>query len=85
MSELGLIELIDKLRQDIAKLQDRPAMFTIQDIELELKFVVEKTANASGGVHWVLFAADAKGEYKDQRVNTITLRLTPLPDYVKSD
>jgi hypothetical protein len=56
-------------------------MFTIIDIELELKFVVEKTVDASGGVHWVLFAVDAKGEYKDQRVNTIKLRLNPLPQF----
>jgi hypothetical protein len=53
-------------------------MFFIEDIELELKFVVEKTGEATGKVQFGLFAAEAKGEYKDQHVNTVTLTLKPI-------
>ncbi len=79
--ELGLVELIERLKHEIGELQFRRSpMFTIEAVELELKFIVERTADASGSVHWVLFAAEAKGEYKDQHVNTIKLTLKPLAD-----
>jgi hypothetical protein len=79
--ELGLIELIGQLKHDIARLQTSDsAMFDLKAVELELKFVVERTVDASGKAHWVFFAAEARGEYKDQHVNTIKLSLVPLGD-----
>ena len=76
--DLGLIELVRQLKYEIGQLQytDVP-MFAIEEVELELKFLVEKTVDATGKAHWVLFAAEAKGEYKDQQVNTIKLKLKP--------
>jgi hypothetical protein len=76
--ELGLKELIRQLRRDIVELQksDSP-IFRLGTIELELKFVVERTIDATGKAHWVLFAAEAKGEYKDQHISTIKLSLEP--------
>jgi NTP-dependent ternary system trypsin peptidase co-occuring protein len=79
--ELGLIELIEQLKRDIATLEfSHDHMFTIQSVELELKFVVEKSLDATGKAHWILFAAEAKGKYKDQHVNTVKLTLKPMHD-----
>ncbi|MFZ0912545.1 MAG: trypco2 family protein [Candidatus Korobacteraceae bacterium] len=76
--ELGLVELIEQLEMDIARLQESGSrMFTLNTVELELKFVVERTVDAGGKAHWVLFAAEAKGEYKDQHINSIKLNLSP--------
>ncbi|HEV2315427.1 MAG TPA: trypco2 family protein [Candidatus Acidoferrales bacterium] len=77
--ELGLTDLIATLKEEIGKLQftGRP-MFFIEGVELELKFVVERTADAFGKVQWLLFAAEAKGTYKNEHVNTVTLSLKPM-------
>jgi len=77
--ELGLVELIEQLKRELGQLQRSPShLFTIAGVDLELKFGVEKTVEAGGKAHWVLFAAEAKGQYKDQNVNTIKLTLKPL-------
>jgi hypothetical protein len=77
--ELGLVELIEQLKRELEQLQRTPShLFTIAGVDLELKFGVEKTVEAGGKAHWVLFAAEAKGQYKDQQVNTIKLTLKPL-------
>jgi hypothetical protein len=84
--ELGLIELIEQLKHDIGELQyqDSP-MFRIQSVELELKFVVEKTVDAAGKAQWLLFAAEAKGQYKNQHINTVKLTLKPLGPLVAAE
>jgi len=56
-------------------------MFTIHSVELELKFVIEKSLDARGKAHWVLFATEAKGQYKNQHVNTVKLTLKPKEDF----
>jgi Trypsin-co-occurring domain 2 len=77
--ELGLSDLIARLKEEIGKLQfTGPAMFTIDGVELELKFVVEKSTDATGKVNWMLFAAEAKGAYRTQNVNTVKLTLKPI-------
>ena len=77
--QIGLVELIEQLKREPGELQlSRSHMFSIDAVQLELKFVVERSIDASGKATWVLFAAEAKGEYKDQRVNTITLSLRPV-------
>ena len=75
----GLVELIEQLKSELEQLQQsRSHLFSIEGVDVELKFVVEKTIDATGKAHWVLFAAEAKGQYKDQQVNTIKLTLKPL-------
>lgn len=77
----GLVELIEQLKRELGELQlSESHLFTIEGVDLELKFVVEKTIGASGKARWVLFAAEAKGQYKDQQVNTIKLALRPMRD-----
>ena len=77
--ELGLVELIEQLKSELGKLQQSHShLFAIEGVELELKFGVERSLGAGGEAQWVLFAAKAKGEYKDQQVNTIKLTLKPL-------
>ncbi len=77
--ELGLVELIEQLKRELEQLQQSPSpLFSIAGVDVELKFGVEKTIGAGGKAQWVLFAVDARGEYKDQQVNTIKLTLKPL-------
>jgi hypothetical protein len=76
---LGLVELIEQLKKDIGPLQySEPPLFNIETVELELKFLVEEKLGAGGKALWVLFAAEAKAEYKDQHINTIKLTLKPM-------
>lgn len=77
--ELRLSDLITNLKREIEELKSTgPAMFTVDGVELELKFVVEKSTDAAGTVKWMLFAAEAKGTYKTQNVNTVRLTLKPI-------
>ena len=79
--ELGLTELIEQLKREIGKVQlSGPAMFVIDTVELELKFVVEKNIAAQAKTGWLILAANAKGDYKDQHVNTIKMTLKPHRD-----
>ncbi|MGA7887486.1 MAG: trypco2 family protein [Acidobacteriaceae bacterium] len=78
--QLGLVELIGQLKSELEQLQlSRSHLFTVQGVDVELKFVVEKRVEATGKAHWVFLAAEAKGEYTDQQVNTIKVTLKPLP------
>jgi Trypsin-co-occurring domain 2 len=77
--QLGIVELIEQLKSELEQLQLSPThLFTVEGVDLELKFVVERSVDATGKAHWVLFAAEAKGQYKDQQVNTIKLTLKPI-------
>jgi hypothetical protein len=77
--ELGLVQLIRQLKIELGELQLTPnPLFSIEAVDVELKFVVEKSVDAGGKAHWILYAAEAKGQYKNQHINTIKLTLRPL-------
>jgi Trypsin-co-occurring domain 2 len=83
--ELGLVELIGQLKRELEQLQQSSShLFTVDGVDLELKFVVERGVDATGTARWVLFAAEAKGHYQNQHVNTINLTLKPIT-YITKD
>jgi hypothetical protein len=46
--ELGLVKLIEQLKSELGELQRAPShLFTIAGVEVELKFGVEKTIDAT--------------------------------------
>jgi hypothetical protein len=81
--EIGLADVIDSLRRELLELDRYPSekVFVLGDIEIEMKFVIEKTAEAKGGGHYLFFAAEAKGSYKKENVHSIKLKLTPNPEW----
>ena len=81
--EIGLRDVVDSLRRELLDLDRFPSekMFLLQDVEIEMKFVIEKSAGASGRGHYLFFAAEAKGSYKSQNVHTIKLKLGANPNW----
>jgi hypothetical protein len=81
--EIGLADVIDSLRRELLELDRYPSekIFILGEVEIEMKFVIEKVAEAKAGVHYLFFAAEAKGSYKNQNVHTIKLKLTQNPEW----
>jgi hypothetical protein len=81
--EIGLADVITSLKRELLEVQKRPEerILTIKDIEIELKFVVEKERGVVGKGHYLFFAAEAKGSYKNQNVHTIKLKLEPNKEF----
>lgn len=78
-TRIGLVELVEQLKSELGELQLSPShLFTVEGVDLEIKFVVERSVDAKAKAQWVFFAAEAKGQYKDQLVNTIKLTLKPI-------
>lgn len=77
--EIGLADVIDSLRRELLELDRRATekIFLLGDVELEMKFVVEKQAEAGGKGHYLFLAAEAKGSYKSANIHTIKLKLEP--------
>ena len=81
--ELGLGEVISGLKRELLEMHIRPdeKMLVLSGVELELKFVVEKAGEATGKNHYLFFAAEAKGSYKNQNVHTMRLKLEPNSEW----
>lgn len=71
---IGLIELLERLKADLlsAPADDAP-MFSIDEVKLELKVAV--TRSAEGGIHVYVVQLGASGKRDD--VQTVTVTLTP--------
>lgn len=80
--EIGLASVIDSLRDELLNLERNATekMFLLNDVEIEMKFVVERMGEAAGRGHYLFFAAEAKGSYKNQNVHTIKLKLVTNPE-----
>lgn len=63
------LELIDRNRQA----HNRPALFELQSFELELKFVVTKQENASGGFNFQVVRLEGSDTLNSEAVQTIRL------------
>ncbi len=75
---IGLAEFLQTVRAELLKARDeaKEPILKLEDVELELSFVV--TGTAKGGVNfWVV---DLGGNYSKQQVHTVRLKLAPLKE-----
>ena len=81
--QIGLADVINSLKSELFDLHMNPGekMFLVGDVEIEIKFVIEKKREATGGGHYLFFAAEAKGSYKSENVHTIKLKLVPNSEW----
>ena len=73
---LGLRELINRVKQDLLseQLQDDPAIFSIDEVLLELNFSISGDIESGFDLGIVTLGS----EINEQRVQKITLKMTPL-------
>ncbi len=81
-NRIGLAEMIDNLRQELLASQkmagDSPIKFTVENIDIEVKVLVEKATAGEGGIgvkFWVV-NADMKGEQTDTTGTEQTIKLS---------
>mgnify|MGYP000995732990 CR=1 FL=1 len=72
--EIGLIELIQKVKQELAAKQDDDELFFIEEINLEVNFVVSGDLNSGFNLGIVTVGSDVN-EQKTQKIN---VKLTPI-------
>jgi hypothetical protein len=84
--EIGLADVIRSLKEELLALDrtDDEKPLVVKSIDVEIKFVVEKAGSATGKAKYLFFAAEAKGEYKNQNVHTVKLTLGPNPGWVNA-
>lgn len=76
MSEkpIGIVELIDQVKQELRKAQATDPMFVLEKVTLEISYTVERSGNAGIDLKVVQFGT----ELANTHVQTITLDLGPL-------
>jgi hypothetical protein len=57
---------------------DRPPLFEVQDLTVEVSFVVTDSRGGGGGFDLKVVKADAKVSYDEQSIHRITLKLRAL-------
>ena len=80
-NSLGIAELIHKVRQELEESEklriekNRPALFKTKELELELNFVVRKSAEGKAGFDLVIVSFGGEGSYTTENVQKIRLLL----------
>src|SRR5438128_1161234 len=73
--QIGITEFVNQIRDELLKAQEaKQHIFTLDTVELEIKFVTEKEAKA-GVKFWV---ASLGGKYSKEQTHSVILRLKPF-------
>jgi hypothetical protein len=84
--EISLKDLIRAVSDElIASRQERlaggrPAVFEVAELTIEASFVLTDSSGGSGGFDLKILKADARADYKQERVHKITVKLNALQD-----
>jgi hypothetical protein len=73
-SEIGLIELIEKIKQELMTKQQDTDLFFVEEVNLEINFVVSGDINSGFNLGIVTLGSDVN----EQRIQKITVKLTPI-------
>jgi len=73
---LGLRELINRIKQDLLseQLQSEPALFSIDEVTLELNFTI--TGDIDSGFD--LGVVSLGSQVSEERIQKVTIKMTPL-------
>ena len=81
MNDLGLNDLLGKLRSEIETAQaafaNKTPLFSIKVVEAEVHFVIDRTTSGGGGLHLHFIAVDGKHEYRSEEVHKLKIVLEP--------
>ena len=83
--DLTLKTLIRAVNQELwearaERLSDgRKAIFQVEELTLEVSFVVTESSEGGGGIDFKIVKADGKVKYDDQSVQKIVLKLKAIP------
>src|SRR2546425_6342136 len=73
--QIGITGFVNQIRDELLKAQEaKQHIFTLDTVELEIKFVTEKEAKA-GIKFWV---ASLGGKYSREQTHSVKLRLKPF-------
>jgi NTP-dependent ternary system trypsin peptidase co-occuring protein len=81
-SKIELVEAIRALRRELIKAQqgqeDKEILFQVEDIDLEMKFEVSKSAGAEAGIKFWLVSLGGKGDLTSATTHTVRLKLRAI-------
>ncbi len=79
MAKIGLVDMIDALRSELAaavkKSQGHEIQFPVGSVQLEFQVGVTWDAEAKGGVKFWVLELGASGSYANESVQKVTLNL----------
>jgi len=91
VDELSLDTLVDAVSGQLLLSQQRriaaglPAVFQVDELTLEVSFVVTSSKEGSGGISISVVKADGKLKYDQESLQKVTLKLTAVTDQKQPD
>lgn len=77
--KLSLAELIEQLKGDIIDVQSQEnEMFSLAEVTINSKFVVETTASGGGKANFWVLTINADSAHKSQFAHEVTIKLQPI-------
>jgi NTP-dependent ternary system trypsin peptidase co-occuring protein len=73
-SEIGLVDLIDKIKHELVVQRQDTDLFFVEEINLEINFVISGDINSGFNVGIVTLGSNVA----EQRVQKINVKLTPI-------
>lgn len=81
-NSFALIDVVNKLREDIGTLseqtKDASIRFNVNEVEVELKTVIEEVRGGEGGFNLSVLKFGGKFDDKSSDIQTIKLKLKPV-------
>ena len=90
-TELGLTEVIRKIRQELFELYNerqengQAPLFRIDTCELELNVISRIESKAGGKVSFGIFVTNIEGDYSKEKVHKLKLSLVPISSRVSEE
>jgi hypothetical protein len=82
--QLGLAETIARIKEELidshklSEASGSPAMFRVQSVTIEVKFVIRENSTSGGGVDIKLIAVRMDDKVESEKVHTVTVSLSGL-------
>lgn len=91
MKDIELYKMLKMLREELrtaeyeAEKEDEDLRFKMEDIEVEVNFIVSKKGAGKGKIKFLVYEAELGAEIASQTVHKVKFKMKPLGDVLVSD